>query len=53
MTEDASGVISKVYYGNETNRFLGSVLPCDNKDVHVPFSEGFIVGISFKSIEGL
>ena len=27
------------------------MLPCDNEDVHVPFSEGFIVVISFKSIE--
>ena len=39
--EDATRVITKVDYDNETNRLVGFVLPCD--DNGLPHSDSFLL----------
>ena len=46
--EDATRVISRVEYDNETDKLVGFVLPCDNEDL--PLTDSFIA-VTFASIE--
>ena len=46
--EDATRVISRVEYDNETDKLVGFVLPCDNEGL--PLTDSFIA-VTFASIE--
>lgn len=46
--EDATRVIARIEYDNQTNRLVGFVLPCDNNGL--PLTDSFLA-TSFESIE--
>ena len=48
VSEDATRVISRVEYDNETNRLVGFLLPCDSNGL--PVADSFLA-LSLESIE--